>query len=88
MAKIAIKDLEKDLELDKKAMENIRGGWWYSSQSSMGWSWGPWGGGGWSSSSSSWGGGMWGPWGGGGGGNAASPWGGGNPWGGWGWPAF
>jgi hypothetical protein len=75
MASIAIKDLEKNMELDKEAMQNLTGGWfWGMSQStSMGWGYGPWGGGGWYNSSTSMG------WGGG--------WG--NPWGGgWGWPGF
>jgi len=76
MANITIKDLEKNLELDKTAMKSLTGGWWGFSQStSMGWGMGPWGGGGWyqSSTSMGWGGGWGNPWGG---------WG--NPWGGWG----
>jgi hypothetical protein len=84
MAKIAIKDLEKNQELDKAAMKNLRGGMWITSSSSMGAWMTPWGGGGYSTSSTSWGTGWggWNPWGGGWGGN---PWGGGwgNPWGPW-----
>jgi natural product precursor len=44
MAKIAIKDLEKSQELDKEAMKNLRGGWWWSQSSSMGFWSTPWGG--------------------------------------------
>ncbi|MDY6838233.1 MAG: hypothetical protein SWH78_09690 [Thermodesulfobacteriota bacterium] len=65
MADIVIKDLDMSEELDRKAMEKVVGGWWFSQHTSMGWWSGPFGGGGYSNSSTSWGTGFWNPWGGG-----------------------
>ncbi|MDY6988281.1 MAG: hypothetical protein SWQ30_09515 [Thermodesulfobacteriota bacterium] len=76
MADIVIKDLDMSEELDKKAMEKVVGGYWFSSHTSMGWWSSPWGGGGYSNSSTSWGGGWWDPWGMGGPGMGGPGWGG------------